>query len=131
MSALWPIQVATATRLNTWPAFAQRGFRFHDGRPPQGTPTPYGVIDSPDEEPADVLGVGHRATLMLHIFSNTPGSSREAQQLADEAEKAMRQPLAIAGLNTATRKEFRDLLIEADGVRHAAIRYGFLALGPA
>jgi hypothetical protein len=132
VSALWPVQVALAARLNAWPALVARGVRFHDGQAPQGVPMPYGVIGEPTEEPGDVLGAGYDSTFSLHVWSAKSGSSREAYEIAADMDAALAAPLAVTGFGTVTSKlDLRNLFIEDDGARHLWARYRFLSFGGA
>lgn len=132
MSVLLPLQAALSARLTGDAPLMARVTAVYDGQAPQSTPEspvvlPYVVIGEPTEVPQRPLErAGWSATLTLHVWSNYPGR-REALEIADLMDAALAAPLALTGHTSARLKpEFRTVLVEADGVRHAPVRYRIL-----
>lgn len=127
MSAVWPIQVALATRLTGNAPLMARVTGIHDGRAPEGAVLPYVVISEPSEEDWGTLGkAGNATTFYLHVWSATRGSSKEVNEIGNLLEAAMAAALTVTGQSGAiTRREFREVFVEDDGTRHLVLRYGF------
>lgn len=127
MSALWPLQKALATRLKANAPLMARVSGVHDGEAPQGAALPYIVIGGPTEFPSGVLGPqGFSDTLTVHIWSGYQGR-KEALEIAALMDAALVEPLTLEGHTAARlRPEFRTVLVEDDGVRHAPVRYRIL-----
>jgi hypothetical protein len=133
VSALWPIQTAVMARLlSDAPLAALVGTRIYDGEAPQESALPYLVLGEPTETDASPLGTrGYTDTLTLHAFSAYQGR-KEVLDITSAVELALRPPLALDGHTTArARLEMHTVLIEEDGIRHAAIRYRFFTFATA
>lgn len=132
MSALWPIQKAAVARLKGNAAFMARVTGVHDGQAPQGATMPYVVIGEPTETSSRTLErAGWVDTLTMHIFSAYAGR-KEALEIATLMDAALAAPLALDGHTSARLKpEFRTVLVEEGGVRHAPIRYRLFTLANA
>lgn len=125
MSALWPLQKAVASRLQADAALMARVTGIHDGRAPEAEPMPYIVIGEPTEIPFDTLGrAGYQPTLTIHVWSAQRGTSQEVNEIVALMDAALAAPLTLDGHTEARlRPEFRTVLVEDNGNRHAPVRY--------
>lgn len=128
MSAIWPVQQALAARLKADAALMARVTGVFDGQAPQAVALPFVVIGEPAEVPGDAFGDAFDTSFLLHVWSATTGSSREAHEIAALIDAALAAPLAVPGYgDVSAREESRNLLTEEDGTRHLALRLRFLS----
>jgi hypothetical protein len=126
MTALWPLQVAIVARLrNAGAVTALVGDRITDGSAPDNTPMPYVVIGESTTDGRPLLNDarGEDNTLVIHTFSRTPGR-KQTLEIVDAIDTALRTPLSVPSWGVISlRMEFATVLVDEDGIRHAAARY--------
>ena len=123
MTALLPLQAAIVTALKAHAPLMAVVTGIHDGQAPQGAAAPYIVVGSATEVPGPTFGRAWSDTLTLHIWSDYAGR-KEALEILDLMDAALASVLVISGHTSAKlRREFAEVLIDPDGLRHVPARY--------
>ena len=128
----WEVQVAAIAR---WKADASVAAavadRVFDGEAEEGAALPYVVVgDHTEREQGTVECAGGVATLTAHTFSAYRGT-KEVLAIVAAMDAALATELLALETYGAARlaREFLDVQMEEDGVRHAVARYRIFSLG--
>lgn len=127
-SAIWDVQKAVYRELSTdveLLSLCPGG--VHDGTvPPEGDHSvPYIVLDSWTEDPQNRLtGIGRNLTFVAHVWSSYDGN-QEAALIVDRVSALLENKRFPAGAWNITTILYinTQFLVEADGMRHFAVRF--------